>query len=236
MLPSLPALIPPSMYAGLPPISLCGVPVCDQLPPRVIGTLAAPRSALRPNAFFMSAFDGDNAAPQPSFPEDLPLFSRACVRPRALQPSAAAILSSPSSRTRITALTHPAVVRPPAVFRPVRFDATRPSPNGMGGDQNGNLVVDERRNHAAITAPVDPVVNRHNTRSPSTPKLQLPNIQSAGTGMTSCPTAMSAARTCTRSLVPTCFNVYKKIGVYHDMCDFEFALLFLLPRVCRVMS
>lgn len=184
----------------------------------------------------MSAFDGDNAAPQPSFPEDLPLFSRACVRPRALQQSAAAILSSPSSRTRITALTHPAVVRPPAVFRPVRFDATGPSPNGMGGDQNGNLVVDERRNHAAITAPADPVVNRHNTRSPSTPKLQLPNILSAGTGTTSCPTAMSAARTCTPSLVPTCFHVYKKIGVYHDMCDFEFAHLLLLPRVCRVMS
>jgi hypothetical protein len=68
---------------GLAAFSLCDVAVCDQLPPLVIGTFAA----LRPNAFFMSAFDGDNAAPQPSFPEDLPLFSRACVRPRALQQS-----------------------------------------------------------------------------------------------------------------------------------------------------
>jgi hypothetical protein len=74
----------------------------------------------------MPAVEGESPAAQPSFPEDLPLFS----------------------------------TPPPAVFRPVRFAAPQPNDNIVQGDQNGNLVVDERHNHAAITAPEDPVVNR----------------------------------------------------------------------------
>ncbi len=49
---------------------------------------------------------------------------------------------------------------PPPVWRPVRFAAAAPIADVMQGEQNGNLVVDERHNHAAVTAPEDPVVNR----------------------------------------------------------------------------
>jgi hypothetical protein len=75
--------------------------------------------------------------------------------------------------TSFSSLSH--VSLSPPAFRAVRFAAPvhdQNFQNLIADDQNPDLVIDERHNHAAIVAPADPVVNRCFIQPPAPNRLK----------------------------------------------------------------